>query len=194
MAEISGDTRSSLLLRLRGNDDHAWAEFFRIYAPAVFRYALRRGLQTSDAEDMAQEVMIEIARGIKNFTYQPEKGRFRDWLGTIAWRRIARHFGGQRTLQTADIENEKVGWIDAEWIDEYQSAILRVAVESIRSRYSDVTWQAFWATWKHGENATQVAIQLGIPIEVVYNSKSRILKHLEMEVLRIADDSPFPLD
>ena len=194
MAVPSGDTRSSLLIRLRGNDDNAWAEFFRIYAPAVFRYALRRGLQTSDAEDMAQEVMIEIARGIKNFTYQPDKGRFRDWLGTITWRRISRHLNCPKSRSPDSDESEISGLMDAEWIDEYQSAILRIAIENIRSRYSDVTWQAFWDTWKQGEVASQVAFRLGIPIEVVYNSKSRILKHLELEVLRIADDSPFPLD
>lgn len=191
MAELSGDTRPSLLVRLRGNDNYAWAEFFRTYAPAIFSYAMRRGLQKNDAEDVAQEVMIEVARGIKNFTYQPDKGRFRDWLGTITWRRLAKHWNIQKSNPSNDGEYNLSGLIDAEWIDEYQSAILRIAIENIRSRYTDITWQAFWSTWKQGEVATQVALRLGIPIEVVYNSKSRILKHLEMEVLRIADDSPF---
>ncbi len=133
-------------------------------------------------------MLFEVARGIRNFTYQPEKGRFRDWLGTIAWRRIARHWNSQKKGSAVADSQASSSPIDPEWIDEFQSAILRSALDNIRARYTDQTWQAFLLTWKYGEAAAQVAVRLGIPIEVVYNAKSRILKHLETEVLRIADD------
>lgn len=194
MPELAGDTRSSLLLRMRGNDDHAWAEFFRIYSPAVFHYAQRRGLQKNDAEDVTQDVMIAVANAIRTFTYQPDKGRFRDWLGTIAKRRIAKHWNATQSRATHIAWQEASGPIDAEWMDEYQAAIVRIAIENIRPRYADITWQAFWSTWKQGENPAQVALRLEVPIEVVYNAKSRILKHLEAEVLRIADDCSIPID
>jgi RNA polymerase sigma factor (sigma-70 family) len=189
MSQSVADTRASLLIRLRGQDDQAWAEFFRIYAPVVYGYAQRRGLQKDDAEDITQEVLIEVARGIRNFTYQPEKGRFRDWLGTMTWRRIARHWNAGKTQTTTAELEPSISIPDSEWIDEYQAAVLRTALENIRPRYAEVTWKAFWHTWKEGATAAVVAEQLGIPIEIVYNAKSRVLKHLEIEVLRIADDS-----
>ncbi len=192
MSESSADTRSSLIVRLREEDNQAWSEFFRIYAPAVFSYSLRRGMGKDDAEDIAQEVMIEVARSIKNFTYRREIGRFRDWLGTITRRRMASVWNRHK-LSTLDVdENNAMGQVDGQWIDEYQAAILLVAIENIRSRYSNVTWEAFWSTWKLGETAPQVSSRLGIPIECVYNAKARILKHLEKEVMRISDDIPFP--
>ncbi len=188
MGELPGDTRASLLLRLREHDDAAWTEFFKIYTPAVLGYALRRGLQKNDAEDIAQEVLVEVARGIRAFVYQPEKGRFRDWLGTIAWRRIAKHWNAKKRNEINSPEEFVEGQTDSEWIDEYHAAILQTAIENLQPRFAQQSWDAFLLVWKHGESAQDVAIKLNIPIEVVYNAKSRVLKQLELEVLRIADD------
>jgi RNA polymerase sigma-70 factor (ECF subfamily) len=49
-----------------------------MYAPLVHRYARRHGLQDADAADLAQDVMIQVARALRSFEYRPERGRFRD--------------------------------------------------------------------------------------------------------------------
>lgn len=52
-------TQSSLLLRLRdARDEEAWNHFVEVYAPLVYRYARRRGLQDCDAGDVAQDVLL----------------------------------------------------------------------------------------------------------------------------------------
>src|SRR5271165_2382604 len=77
-------TRPSLLLRLRnGSDADAWRTFIGIYAPLVYGFARRHGLQDADASDLTQEVSGEVCRAIRSFEYQPERGRFRDWLLVI---------------------------------------------------------------------------------------------------------------
>ena len=56
-------TRPSLLIRIRdGGDAESWRTFVTIYAPVVYRYACRRGLQDADAADVSQEVMGKVAR------------------------------------------------------------------------------------------------------------------------------------
>ena len=77
-------TRPSLLLRLRNpRDDEAWRVFVETYTPLVYGYCRRRGLQASDVSDVTQEVMVQVSHSIRDFSYQPERGRFRDWLGTL---------------------------------------------------------------------------------------------------------------
>jgi RNA polymerase sigma factor (sigma-70 family) len=79
------------LVRIRdATDEEAWRTFVAIYAPVVYGYARRQGLQDADAAELTQEVMIEVARAIRSFEYQPERGRFRDWLKTITRRRLLR--------------------------------------------------------------------------------------------------------
>ena len=46
-------TRLSLLVRLRdARDDGAWSQFVDLYAPLVFGFARKHGLQDADAADL----------------------------------------------------------------------------------------------------------------------------------------------
>ncbi|HKB35845.1 MAG TPA: sigma factor, partial [Gemmataceae bacterium] len=54
----SPHTRPSLLVRIRdAADREAWRQFVELYAPLVYRFARRRGLQDADAADLAQDVL-----------------------------------------------------------------------------------------------------------------------------------------
>ena len=55
-------TRPSLLMRIRDrNDEESWRTFVMIYAPLIYRYCCRHGLQDADAADLSQEVLEKVA-------------------------------------------------------------------------------------------------------------------------------------
>jgi RNA polymerase sigma-70 factor (ECF subfamily) len=184
----TSDTSNSLLFRLRDCEEAAWKEFFQIYTPAVYGYAIKKGVQPNDAEDVTQEVLVEVVRCIRSFEYQPEKGRFRDWLGTLVWRRLARHWKSQTKNVEIQSDFSQGAGQDPQWIDEFHATILHHSMNNIKSHFAELTWNAFLSVWKDGNSATETATLLGVPIEVVYNAKSRVLKLLEAEVVRISDD------
>lgn len=184
-----GETRSSLILRLKDCEDWAWHEFVRLYAPTVFRYAIRCGLQASDAEDITQEVLIEVSRSVKNFEYQPQKGRFRDWLQAITRRRLARYWRSQSPCDMLIAEPVDDSVVVGVFEEELHRTILVTALDNIQHRFAEVTWQAFQAVWRNDEPPVSTAQRLGISIEMVYNAKSRVLRQLESEVLRLIDES-----
>ena len=94
-------TQISLLERLRSperQDDYqaAWTEFFEAYySPMVgtVRMLTRTyGLDLdTEADDIATEVMITMVRRFQSFTYNPEKGRLRNFLITSLRRRMFHH-------------------------------------------------------------------------------------------------------
>ena len=87
----TGPTQPSLLLRIRdASDEESWQTFVSIYAPLIYRSCRRRGLQDADAADVGQDVLAQVARSIRDFEYQPGRGRFRDWLGTIVRHKVCR--------------------------------------------------------------------------------------------------------
>ena len=64
MAEVPA-TRASLLVRLRDpRDGGAWSQFVDLYAPLVFGYARKHGLQHADTTDLTQEVLLAVAVAI----------------------------------------------------------------------------------------------------------------------------------
>jgi RNA polymerase sigma-70 factor (ECF subfamily) len=196
------NTRPSLLVRLRdARDAESWQLFVDTYGPLVYRYARRRGLQDADAADVMQEVLAEAARCLPTFEYQPERGRFRDWLGTLTRRRLSRFFRKRAGAEAGGAEadaavEEAAAAPDPEWTDEFNAQVLQVALERIRPHFEAPTWRAFERVWLEDRPAAEVAREVGIPVERVYVAKSRVLKQLREEVLLLAEDLPqlAPLD
>src|SRR5260370_41977846 len=92
--------RAILLDRLRDpRDQAAWREFVDLYAPLVYGYARKHGLQDADAADLTQDVLGAIAGAVGRLEYDPQRGAFRNWLFTIVRRKLSnwRAAAGQRT-------------------------------------------------------------------------------------------------
>ncbi len=192
----SPTTRISLLVRLRDlGDGEAWQTFVDIYAPLVYAYCRRKGLQEADASDVTQEVLTEVARCIPGFSYDPSRGRFRDWLGTVARRRLQRFFDDCRQavpLAGALLEEVAAPDLDTDWSEEFHARVLQVALERARPHFEAATWRAFELVWLENRAPADVAAEVGLPIETVYVAKSRVLKALRQVVLELAEDLPLP--
>src|SRR6516225_4147415 len=80
----SPNTRPSLLVRIRNAEDsQAWSQFVALYAPLVYGYARKRGMQDADAADLMQDVLRAVAGAAGRLEYDPLRGSFRGWLFTI---------------------------------------------------------------------------------------------------------------
>jgi RNA polymerase sigma factor (sigma-70 family) len=206
MTPVTAATSPSLLLRIRNSGDaEAWQEFLNIYSPIVRDYCLQKRLQTSDVDDIVQEVMAAVSTAIREFNYDPCKGRFRSWLGTIAANRIRNHLAKQcnrpgRSLDSGSFFDGESGPIpqpllcadpDSAWVELFSERIYEAACKRIRPEVSDVQWTCFEATWARNESAADVALALNLPVHQIYLNKSRVLKRLEAEVRLLAEEVPF---
>jgi RNA polymerase sigma-70 factor (ECF subfamily) len=189
------DTRPSLLVRLRdARDQDAWQTFVAVYAPLVYRHCRRRGMQDADAADVAQDVLTEVARSLRTFEYRPERGRFRDWLGTLTRHQIGRFLTRKERAPAGNPaplpEDATAPAADPEWVEDFNAQVLRAALDRTRPHFEAVTWQAFEMVWLHQRPAAETADALGVALDKVYVAKSRVLKRLQEEVLDLAEDLP----
>src|SRR5436305_15246010 len=77
-------TRPSLLVRLRdARDRAAWSQFVELYAPPVYGFARKQGLQDADAADLTQEVLRAVSAAVGRLEYDARLGSFRGWLFTV---------------------------------------------------------------------------------------------------------------
>jgi RNA polymerase sigma-70 factor (ECF subfamily) len=195
----SRETAPSLLVRLRDNqDDAAWQTFVGVYAPLIYRYCRRHRLQDADATDVSQEVLAQVARSIRTFEYQPERGRFRDWLGTVTRNKLLRFLekegrtvcGQGGDFSDAVLNESAAPEADSEWTAQFNAHLLQVALERIRSQFEQTTWTAFEQVWLENRPAAAVSQEVGLSLTSVYVAKSRVLKRLREEVLLLAEDVP----
>ncbi|MFO0907369.1 MAG: sigma-70 family RNA polymerase sigma factor [Isosphaeraceae bacterium] len=187
-------TRPSLLFRLRdAGDDAAWRTFVDLYAPVIYGYGRRRGLNDSDAADVVQEVLVQVTRSIPTFDYRPERGRFRGWLLAVTRSKIARARRRANPAASGPHDDALIQALpdageDPDWLALYHAEILRVALERIRPDFEATTWRMFEEVWRHDRPAAEVARELDRPIHAVYVAKSRVLQRLRDEVEALADD------
>lgn len=192
-----GPTRPSLLLRIRdANDEAAWREFVDLYAPLVYGYARRRGLQDADAADLTQEVLRAVASSIGRLDYDPDRGSFRAWLHTVTRTRlhnlVARRDRpglGSGDPDARDLLEELPAPDPAEsaaWDLDYRRRLFAWAAGRVRGEVAELTWRAFWSTAVDGRPPAEVAAELGMTPGAVYVARSRVLARLR----RCLDELP----
>jgi RNA polymerase sigma-70 factor (ECF subfamily) len=185
-------------LRIRDpRDAKAWETFANAYAPLVYGFCRRRGLQEADADDVTQEVFARLSRTIRGFQYEPARGRFRDWLGTVVHNEICRfmtrgrrHTGRGGAEEDAELEQPAPNAVGPEWEEHFHAHILATALDQIRSQFEPATWQAFELAWLRDRSSSDVAAELRINVAAVYVAKSRVLKRLREKILELSEEIP----
>ena len=194
----SRETRASLLSRVRDpSDDAAWREFDETYRDLIVRYCRARGLQTADAEDVRQLVMIGLAKALRSFEYQPQRGRFRHYLCRTIRNAItqnqARPKHAAKPLDInelglaaePDSEDSDAIW-EQEWMDHHY----RMAMKTIRESFEPQSIQVFDSLLA-GRAVDDVAGEFGTTAQAVHKIKQRIrnrMMELVEEQIRSEDE------
>jgi RNA polymerase sigma-70 factor (ECF subfamily) len=194
-------TRASLLVRLRdGGDADAWQEFVRLYAPVIYGFARKRGLQDADAADLMQDVLRSVSSAIDRLEYDPARGTFRGWLFTVARNKVFNFMesrgrrvqgsGDSRMQQRLEQHADGDGDLSADWEADYQRALAAQAMERVKREFQAATWEAFVQTSVEGRSPAQVASRVGLSVGAIYVAKSRVIARLRKEIERMQEDEP----
>lgn len=199
MLQSPSDTRASLVLRLRDqNDLAAWDEVLAVYRPLVLRMALKQGLQRADAEDVVQNVFVAVFRSVDDWLAKPQRGRFRSWLlgicRNVALNTLNRHpkggvgVGGSDALDMLNQLQDSDPKFASEFDLEYQRQVYRWAAEQLQKSTNALYWEAFYRTHILGNDIRNVAKELGIEIGTVYVARSRVMSQLKDKVKQYSED------
>jgi RNA polymerase sigma-70 factor (ECF subfamily) len=186
-------TSASLLIRLKDPaDQRAWDEFHERYAPMIRGWCGHWFPRETD--DMAQEVFARLFRCLKDFEYEPGKGRFRGYLKTVTHRLMADL--KERPVGTPMINDEAI-LVEIEARQDlmdrlaamFDLELLEQAKERVRNRVEDRTWRIYVETAERGRKPAEVAHELGMKVGAVFQAKHSVITQLRQEV-RILQDHP----
>jgi RNA polymerase sigma-70 factor (ECF subfamily) len=167
-----------------------------LYAPLIYGFGRKSGLQDADAADLTQIVLQEVNASIGRLEYDPAKGTFRGWLFGVARNQLSKWRRSQRQPQgTGDTENleqlaaypapnDAASW----WETEYKRQRFLVAAHRVRPQVNEDAWLAFWQTAVEGRAASDVAGELKIKLGALYTAKSRVLALIKKEIQTLVED------
>jgi len=182
-------THPSLLIRIRDlGDQVAWSEFDKRYRELVLRYCRRKGLQTSDAEDVRQMAMLSFSKQIAKFEYQPARGRFRDYLGRVVLHSIYRYYRRPRLEQARleqagaqDLEAPYDDSLDKDWDAEWMQHHYRLAMAAVRKSADPKSIEVFEELLA-GRSVQEVAERFQMGDAAVHKVKQRIRARLAKNI------------
>ena len=190
-ANREADTSRTLLERLQNNpaDSKAWDLFVERYRPRIHSWCLTWGLQPSDAEDVAQEVLVKLFAAMSKFQYDPARS-FRAWLKTVtkhAWcdflaarkKDPGRNAGPlDKIADSTDAQSN----LERHFEDAFDAELLDLAIHRVKNRVKPATWQAFQLTAVDGHSGADAAQKLQIPVAHVFVAKNRVQNMLQEEI------------
>jgi RNA polymerase sigma-70 factor (ECF subfamily) len=191
------DTSLTLMMRVQQDpaDPRAWDEFVQRYQPIIRAWCLRWGSQASDADDVAQQVLIKLLGAMKKYHYDPAHG-FRGWLKTVtrnAWldfvgsRRRTPGQDGGRLASVAD-SHDALADLEQQIEDAFEQELLELAMRRVEQRVKPTTWEAFRLTHVENLSGAEAARRLNIPASQVFVAKHRVLKLLKEEVRGLKEE------
>lgn len=190
------DTRDSLIVQVQNPANReAWEQFTAIYRPVIFRLARTRGMQDADADDLAQQVLLAVARAIPDWQSNKPQSRFRHWLHRITKNAILNALtrgpkdpavGGSGFMNLIHGVS-KPDNIELQLELEYRRQVYRQAAEIVRDAVQEQTWRVFVMTIIEGQSTESVARQMSTTIGNVHAIRSRVMRRLQIAVKDIQE-------
>lgn len=156
------DSAASALERAATGDQAAFAEFYDAVSPVVFGTALKVLRNQAMAEEVTQDVFLELWRQAPR--YERSKGSPRAWAATIAHRRAVDRVRSEQSARARDEADALLVPVAHDVVAEQVASILdRQDVSEALAQLSAPQREAVGLAYFGGHTYREVAVLLDVP-------------------------------
>ncbi len=167
-----------------GDQADAWGVFERVYLGFIRANLSRSGVRDTDIDDVAQDVLIAVAQGVKRFEFRPQRAPFRSWLKSVAHNKAMDYLRGLQRRQPEieldamkcppplECETEQTGEQQRELEELYARATLEL------SNYFRPESVEIFLALVQGGTVSQLAAETGKSEAAIRQTKVRVLQRL----------------
>lgn len=191
------ETAKSMLDALADPDDLRFEHGYRLFCDRYLEYVFEMfqrnqfgGIRRSDADDAAQEFFVKLRTKLRKFRKDSSRGRFRDWLRTVAVN-FARDFAESERLRRG-LPISLDSYVPA--IEELTSRILTNLELSdlldpaeclAKQRCSPGDWLVY-ERYRQGHSSTEIADDFGASKTSINQATYRVRKHIRRAARQLA--------
>lgn len=156
------DAATAAFERVREGDERAFADFYDEVAPVVFGVILHVLRDRAQAEEVTQEVFVELWRTAPRF--DPGRGSVRGWATTIARRRAVDRVRSEQSARDREVaDGARVVPNDDDVADRVVTELDRAGVAEALAALSDTQREAVSLAFYGGLTYREVAARLAVP-------------------------------
>ena len=163
LASAPADPATDLLMRVARGDEAAFAALYDELSPRVYGLCRRILRDPAQAEEVAQEALVEVWRGAGR--YDRAKGSAASWVLTIAHRRAVDRVRSEQasTDRERRLATEEVPYDDV--VEEATARLERQQVRRCLHRLTDLQREAITLAYYRGYSYREVAelLDTGLP-------------------------------
>ncbi|MCM8533890.1 MAG: sigma-70 family RNA polymerase sigma factor [Lentisphaeraceae bacterium] len=191
-------TSITLVQKMRNQyDESSWDRFTETYTPYMRMIIFSMGLRHHDMEDLVQSIVLKAWKNLPDFDYKPDKGSLRSWLKTITKNTVLSFLKKKSTKEASLDEIQESSVMDhspvteAEIYDcmdkQWEIYISNLAWENVKEEFGETVQQIFLKLSK-GESIEEIAVDLDVKENTVYQSRKRVKNRLYREIRRLNYD------
>jgi RNA polymerase sigma-70 factor, ECF subfamily len=176
MAADLSDNPSVLLQQMASGDREAFKRFYDRYASLAFTFALRLLGSQSDAEDLTQEVFLQVWRQAQS--YSPERGSPEAWLITMTRSRALDKLRANRRRATSPLASDEPTHSErgTSVASPTQTSEAKLTVQGVLVKLPEMQRIVLELAYFAGLTQSEIAERLGEPLGTV---KTRMRAGLE---------------
>jgi RNA polymerase sigma-70 factor (ECF subfamily) len=200
MGDSEPKTGTTLFVLLREYSEQAWQSFVCRYGSRIYQWCRGWGLQEVDAQNVTQEVLIKLFQNLRDFVYDPSRGRFRGFLKRVAHNVWQDYLASQRlpgaTAPGGSDAQEALGAqatrsdLAEALAEAFDLELLDEAKARVRRQVSERDWQIFQALALDGRSGAEVAAEQDMSVAAVFMVRSRVQQKLRDVVQALEEEGP----
>lgn len=168
-------------LAVEGNQN-AFVALYQKYTQPIYRFCYWQTNDSQTAQDLTQDVFIQMAKSIKNFK---NTGSFKNWLYTIAKRQVNHWIKQKYRLPQSPLFDNIID--DPEWIDPQNIKLKQQAVKTLLTKLTDKERQVISLRFLQEMTVKEVAAKLNLTAANV-----KVITHRSLKKLRKTFESVTP--
>jgi len=190
------NTRHTLLQKIKDpNNENSWEEFVEYYSGYIYVIIRNFRVDIEDSEDLMQDVLIKVWKGIRQYDPEAKRSKFRTWLCSVIRNTVFNFLKSKSVrnskqnvcyndaLEQMDLVNEAE--VDKIAEKEWQNYIANLAWKNIKNDLSPVNRDIFENSLKEGVSNSELAEKFSIAEASVRVYKMRVKKALSKEIVRL---------
>lgn len=191
-------TKQTLIQRVQNPDDKsAWDDFVSYYKTFIEMVLNKSRISLNESDDLVQEILLKIWKGLPKYEYRKEQAKFRTWLSVLIRNTMLNYLDKIKRKNPGKVElNEEViltvsessieKIIEEEWV----SHLTGLAMTTVSKAFSGQAIDVFKMSLA-GKGTKEISETLEINEESVFVLRSRVKSKLKKEIKRLRDEIEF---